>query len=364
MTATSISNQTIATINEQVPSLPEPLRQIGQRIYQIDVMQGRTVVPPLMEPWVEKHFGDVAAVREQTIVKIVNRFTLESGLFNPVRAHRPNADYPEDEALEAWITQELTGHDVFTDPEHETTADVFGRIRGRYCLSASNVAKYDGWHGLVIFDDPHPLHPGPAQIADFLEVALRWFAAAHAADPAAIYPLITWNCLPKSGATLMHGHMQLALTRGMHFARIENWRRAAEAYRARAGAAYLDDLYALHEALGLVVPAGNTARGFVHLTPVRNREIVLLAPSAEDMIEPFAANVRALIERQGVRAFNAAIALPPLLPTAENWRDMAVIARVGDRGNPLTNRNDIGAMELFAASCITTDPYRVARELA
>jgi hypothetical protein len=42
---------------------------------------------------------------------------------------------------------------------------------------------------------------------------------------------------------------------------------------------------------------------------------------------------------------------------------MPIIARIGDRGDPLTNRNDVGAMELFAAGCITADPFEVAAQL-
>src|SRR5262249_2524875 len=154
---------------------------------------------------------------------------------------------------------------------------LFGRIRGRFCVSASNVAKYDGWHGLVIFDEPHPLRFDRAQVRDYLDVAFRWIAAAHAYDERAIYPIITWNCLPKSGARLTHGHMQIALTRGMHYGRVENWRRAAETYRAQTGASYVDDLFAIHQALGLAIPNPGALRVFAHLTPIRNREIVLLA---------------------------------------------------------------------------------------
>lgn len=353
----------ITTLAERAAALPNDLRQSCERIYRIDVMHGRAVVPPSMQPWAEQQFGDVALVRDQTIVKVTNRLTLESALFNPVRARRPNAGAADTAAIERWIAQELAGHDVFADPERDTTADVFGRIRGRYCITASNVAKYDGWHGLVIFDDPHPLHPGPAQIADFVDVALRWVAAAHTYDPAAIYPLITWNCLPKSGATLMHGHMQVALTSGMHFARVEVWRRAAETYRAAANASYLADLFELHAGLGLQLPALSAPHAAAHLTPLRNRELLIAAPAAEQIAAPLAAGLRALIDRLGVRAFNVAIALPPLVPTAEDWRDMPVIARIADRGNPLTNRSDVGAMELFAAGCITADPFELVAAL-
>src|SRR5215212_3959474 len=239
----------IEAIQALVANLPEQRQQLFGQIFDLDVAIGHALPPPDMEPWVIQQFGALEPVREQTIVKIVNRLTLESALFNPLRARRPTHPGGGDSALEEWIARELAEHDIFRDPERDTTADVFGRIRGQHCVTASNVAKYAGWHGLVIFDEPHPLRFGPAQLRDYLDVALHWLAAAHSHDPQAIYPIITWNCLPKSGATLMHGHMQLALTRGMHYTHIERWHRAAEEHRARTSRSYFDDLFELHSDL-------------------------------------------------------------------------------------------------------------------
>jgi hypothetical protein len=368
----------IETLPDRIAALPAELRHICERILYVDSTSGYTDPPPSMEPWIVQHFGAVEQVRRQTIIKVTNRLTLESALFNPIRARRPTrssalASGPEHEAaLERWIAQELAEHDIFHDPERTTTADLFGRIRGRYCISASNVAKYDGWHGLVIFDEPHPLRFGPEQLRDFLDVALRWIAAAHEYDPAAIYPIITWNCLPKSGATLMHGHMQIALARGMHYAKIEGWRRAAEQYRASFGAGYFDDFMALHTALDLAIPLGGATRAVAHLTPMRNREIVFAQqaaasdgalPELDQLAEMLAVVLRRLIDNLGMRTFNLAIALPPIGLSDQNWSEMPIVARIGDRGDPLTNRNDVGAMELFAAGSITADPFEVAAAL-
>jgi len=187
----------------------------------------------------------------------------------------------------------------------------------------------------------------------------------------------------------MHGHLQIALTRGMHYTQIERWRRAAEAYRARTGASYFDDLFALHADLGLTIPLNAETRVFAHLTPVRNREIVLLSDAvrrggegvkgrkgeaiAPSPLRPLALSdgfthalyqvLRRLIDELGMRAFNLAIALPPLGATPEDWHDMPIIARIADRGDPLTTRGDLGAMELFAANVITADPFEVAASL-
>jgi hypothetical protein len=366
----------ITTILDRIAALPDGIRQACERIFYVDVTTGYTVPPAPMEAWLEGQFGAVDDVREQTIMKITNRLTLEAALFNPLRARRPADAGGDDAALEARIAEKLAGHDMFREPLRETPADLFGRVRGRFCITASNVAKYDGWHGLVIFDEPHPLRFGQAQVEDYLDVAFRWIAAAHGHDQEAIYPIITWNCLPKSGATLIHGHIQLALARGMHYARVECWRRAAETYRAHNGADYFDDLFAIHQALGLAVPHDSGLRIFAHVTPLRNREIVLLttapflppahgreAADADLLATAIYDVLRQLIDGQGVRAFNMAIALPPLRATAEEWSGVPIIVRLADRGDPLASSNDWGAMELFATGSIVSDPFEVAASL-
>jgi len=373
----------ITTLPNRIAALSDGLRQTCERIFHVATMTGYTDPPARMEAWIVRHFGTVDAVREQTIVRVVNRLTLEGALFNPLRARRPTESVGGEAALEAKIAATLAGVDDFRDPLRDTTADLFGRIRGRFCVTASNVAKYDGWHGLVIFDEPHPLRFDQARLSDYLDVAFRWIAAAYAHDDQAIYPIITWNCLPKSGATLMHGHMQLALARGMPYARVEAWRRAAETYRTQHSASYFNDLFAVHQALGLAIPQSAGQRVFAHLTPLRNREVVFLANPqdvgqgevgtderslsagllvslSQRLAEALYPILRNLIDKQGVRAFNLAITPPPLRVTAEDWGDFPTLARLADRGDPLATSSDIGAIELFATGCVTADPFEVA----
>ena len=390
----------ITTLPERIAALPDETRRACERIFRVAAIAGHADPPPTMHAWVERHFGSVAAVREQTIVRVVNMLTLEGALFNPLRGRRPAGGGGGEEALEARIAAALAGDDIFRAPERDTTADLFGRIRGQYCVTASNVAKCDGWHGLVIFDEPHPLRFGRAQLRDYLDTAWRWIDAAHARDPAAIYPLIVWNCLPKSGATQVHGHMQIFLGGGLPYARAELWRRAAQGYRAEYGAGYFDDLFAVHQALGLALPHEGV-RAFVHLTPLRSREVVVLAdhrttndqrpttndpsplrfPSlsrgragerptthgrtwiADELADALHTILRNLIDVQGVRAFNLGIAFPPLRADGADWAGFPIVARVADRGDPLAASGDLGAIELYATGCVTADPFQVAQEL-
>jgi hypothetical protein len=383
----------ITTLPDRIAALPDDARQACQQIFHVATATGYADPPPPMYAWVERHFGSVAAVREQTIVRVVNKLTLEAALFNPLRARRPLGSSGGDSALETRIGAALAGSDIFRDPERDTTADLFGRLRGQFCVTASNAAKCEGWHGLVIFDEPHPLRFDQARLRDYLDTALRWLAAAHAHDPAAIYPLIVWNCLPKSGATQMHGHMQLLLGRGMPYARPELWRRAAQTYRASYGVGYFGHLFATHRALGLALPRDDV-RAFAHLTPLRNREVVILADGwwggqrdkdtriqgdlhvdgfslspdllvslSQKIADPLYAILRNLIDVQGVRAFNLGIAFPPLRADGADWDDAPIIVRAADRGDPLATSGDLGAIELYATGCITADPFEVAAAL-
>lgn len=363
----------ITQLDVLLAALPERLRSAFNSIFAYETAVGQALPPAEMQDWVRQHFGGSEAVQQQHILRITNRLTLEGALFNPLRARRPAGKVGDDAELERWIASELHD-DMFARPITDTTADVFGRIQGRFCVTASNVAKYDAWHGLIIPHEAHPLHFSAEQLEDYMATALRWIATAHAHDSAAIYPIITWNCMPKSGATIVHGHWQIALTRGMHYARVELWRRAAQHYLAETGRSYWQDFADIHGALSLHLPGETAAtrlHAFAHLTPLRNHEIVIFSDVHafySDMGYALASTLhrllRHLIEKQGMRAFNIAIALPALVTTPESWQAVPVIARLADRGPALTTRNDWGAMELYGTGVITADPFELAAAFA
>lgn len=370
---------------ERIAALPAGVRELAERLLAVDRMQGRTVPPQAMTEWIIQHFGGVVQVQEQTILRVTNLITLDTACFNPLRAHRPQERGGTDEGdpdvlLEHMIAAQAGPSDPFRDPWNGTTADCFGRIVGNYCLSASNVAKYDGWHGLVIFHEFHPLRFTRPQLLDYFDVALRWLLEAHRHDPQACYPLITWNCLWKSGASLTHGHLQMILSRGMASGKIEQLRRAVVAYRQTFGSNFFADLCQLHGALGLGFGPGHdplttTARpcGYVSLTPVKDREVVLLGEEGGEqpllphrlipLWELTYETLRNLIDQQRVRSFNLVVVLSPLAPTPESWEDLPVHVRIVDRGDPTTRLVNVGAMELFANSVITVDPFLVASML-
>lgn len=363
---------TIAQLPDLIAALPGRERALAERLFQVEVSEGRIEPPPEMAAWIERTFGSVEAARRQRVIRVMNRWTFEGATFNPLRAQRPGAgtttsgapaDPPE---LRERI--ERAQGDDFCQPETRTPADDFGRVHGRHTITAANVAKADGWHGVAIFDRHDPLALDEPLVADLLATALDWASHAHAADPAARHLFLLWNCLWRAGASLVHGHAQMTLSHGMAHARVELLRAAAARYHAETGGDYFAGLAATLDALGLRALTADGVSAYASLTPVKEREIILLAPDArvEDaparLAAPLWAVLRAAIGVMGVRAFNVALYGPPL-GGEPAWAGFPLIARFVDRGAPLSPTSDIAALELFGSSVISSDPFTVASAL-
>jgi len=68
-------------------------------------------------------------------------------------------------------------------------------------------------------------------------------------------------------------------------------------------------------------------------------------------------------DRMGVTSFNLVIYTPPWSETPESWEGFPVVVRIVDRGDPSSRTADFGAMELYAASVVSSDPFALARNL-
>jgi hypothetical protein len=360
---------TIAQLPELIAALPDRERALAERLFQVEVSEGVIEPPVEMEAWIARTFGSVEAARRQRIIRVMNRWTFEGATFNPLRAQRPGAGTtasgPAADPPELRERIERAQGDDFCQPETRTPADTFGRARGRHTITAANVAKADGWHGVAIFDRHDPLAFDEPLVSDFFATALDWAAQAHAQDPAARHLFLLWNCLWRAGASLIHGHAQMTLSHGMAHARVEQARAVAARYHTETGGDYFTDLAATLDALGLRAFTADGVSAYVSLTPVKEREIILLVPGAriEDapslLATPLWTALRAATEQMGVRAFNVAIYGPPLGGDPK-WDGFPLIARFVDRGAPLSPTSDIAALELFGSSVISADPFAVA----
>ncbi len=356
---TVASDTTVMRLDEIVGDLSPEQRSEFERVFHVSVSYGDLVPPETMRAWIEERFGDVERVRRQKIVKVTNVVTLEGVLFNWLRSSRPIWRQPMD------LDEELerSGKEPFGDVYALTPEDTFGRVEGEWCVTASNVAKFDGYHGVVVFKERHPLRFTREQLHDYLNTGERWAALAHRADPAAKYYFFLWNCLWRAGASLLHGHAQVLLGRDLHYAAIEYLRRAALLFEATHRQNYFDAFFAAHEAVG----AGfrrNGVRIIANLSPIKENEVILMSDEMSDGLKDRLYDVLACFrDRLGVTSFNVVIYRPPLAPTHESWDGFPIMVRIVDRGDPSMRTNDMGAMELYAASVVASDPLQLAQTL-
>lgn len=344
-------------------------RRRADRLLDARVVLARTDPPPELVPWLDRVFGSVDAVRDQTIVKVTNIATLEEALFAPLRRLRPvqASNAVVDVAREV----EASRDGPFCHPATDTPADTFGRISGRRMLTGANAAQADAHHGVLVFDVHDPLAFDADLVADLFATGRSWADAARRADPAAANYLLIWNCLWRAGGSIIHGHAQALLGSGRHYAAVERYRRAADAYAVDGRSSLVSDLVALHRDIGLGLSLAGAVTLLAHVTPTKERELMIVGRPGMDEREPAFTDAvaRALVayrDRIGVRSFNLALWRPPLPvagDAATDWEWLPPIVRIVDRGDPSSRSSDIGAMELYGTPIVGADPYELVDEL-
>ena len=356
-----MTGRNIANINTLVEGLPERSAEIFHRIFSISISEGNMNPPAAMHEWIERQFGSIEAVAKQKIIRMTNRITCEEAIFNPLRALRPR-QFEDRLKVEALILDRVKD-DPFASPSDATPEEPFGRVHGRYCITGSNIAKYEGLHSIIIFNDYNPLEFSREEILDYISTGRQWAEKAHTYDPDARYYFFLWNSLKKAGASIAHGHAQVVLGRNSHYAKIEALRRASLGYKEEFGTDYFEDLYRVHLDMGLAVEKEGV-RTICYLTPLKEKEIIVLSSGLNDAFSRRIYEALACYrDRLHVTSFNVGIATSPLGQDLKGWEHFPVIARIVDRGYPWDGSSDFGTMELYAASIISSDPFGVAEVL-
>ncbi len=336
----------ITDIEGIVRKLPKKDRELFNRFYSTKTFTGRLKITDGIREFTKSKFGSVKKVENQKIISLNNNFTAEGSLFNKLRSSRPmkkvkiNLDELEKDK-----------ECLFCKPLEKTPQDVFGRVEGKYCITAGNIAKYDYFHSLIIFNEHNPLKIKKHWLKDYLETAEKWFKKVKEADKESKYDFLMWNHLWKAGASIVHGHMQVTSSK-QKYARIKREEEIVRNYKKNYKSNYFKDLFRIHNKLGLGKKIGKT-RILFYLTPIKEKEIFMISeekrfPNMYEVIYKVLQNYFKL----GVQSFNFS-----LYKVKDYW-----VARIVDRGH-LENRNsDMGAMELYGNSVVASDPFKLAKK--
>jgi len=344
-------------------------------IFHVSSASGELKIPSSFGEKVRSYFGNkdesgkiiesknevIERIQTQKIVKTYNKWTGEGSLFNSLRAIRPGMKpqerSKEHEKVQEYIEKSKENCD-FCQAEKYTPEDVFGRVQGKHCITGANIAKYDAWNSMVFFKKHNPLDFTQEELSDYIETGFKWFKKVNNHDKQFVSPLFIWNCLQKAGASQIHGHAQVLMTKSVHYARTQFLSKNFRSYMQLNGRNYFKDLYNAHKALGLALDGD--VNGFASLTPLKEKEFIIISrdnPStSDDVKEAIYRVLRCYIDELGVNSFNLVISCPSFGETF-----LPYIIRIVDRGSIFKPTADIGAMELYGSSVISDDPYNVIK---
>ncbi len=298
-------------------------------------------------------------LENQRIVNIYNEWTGQGTLYNTLRSRRPGMDSDDsknDTLLQNLIISSEKTCD-FCKPEKNTPQDIFGRVRGKNSITAANIAKYDIWSSLVIFKKHNPLDFNLNEFSDYIDTAFEWFEKVYKEDKNYRFPFFVWNCLPRAGGSIIHGHVQILMTRDRPYARVESLKKTSQEYKKETEEDYFNDLYKVHKSLGLTHETEDV-KLFANITPIKEKEITIISneiPSSSYQIKKVIYNsLRCFIDVLGVQSFNMSISCPSMNDDGE---DIPYIVQMVDRGELSRSTADIGGMELYGSTVVADDPY-------
>jgi hypothetical protein len=290
---------------------------------------------------------EIVSSRKTLIV--TNRIFGEQTLFNPLRSNRPYQRITD--------MHQISSDCDFCEASEKTPADVFGRIETENVITAANAAAYSGLHGLIIPKKIHSLSDITKDlIIEMLDVAGLWFGKINKRYPKAIFPALIWNSSAKAGASVYHPHLQVMLTEKPYLKLLQIYTNVC-LYKKSYQKAFFPEFTSILNDLGLVIQKKESLL-IANLTPVKENELLLYSNDKslpkKDIADVFFYWYNTL----AFTNFNMAIYMPPL---TDIWPDFYPLMRIVDRGFAQTS--DIGAMELFYAAVVSSDPFRLIKKL-
>lgn len=334
-----------------------------QTIYAVSLRNGSVSLPVPFQAKVKKWLGNneelFKDVFHQEIIHVVNKLTREHTVFNPLRDKRPVSlpDVPEAQYYEQLMKDSAKSCD-FCDFKGYTAEHTFHRVENEFAFSASNTFKMDTLHALFAMKQHDPLRWSAKMFIGLMNLTLTWFDKAHGVFPSARFPSMIWDVLPKCGASQVHPHLHGFLDPERYHGVSESWRLGGQDYFNIEGTNLFTDMAQLASSLGLAV-SYKSAVAFASLVPRKDHEVVVMAPVAgRDFFEMIYFVLRAFVDDLPQYCFSMGITYPAL---SGMEAVLPAYARIITRGAVTDLRADISSLELFTATNVNIDPFRVIK---
>jgi galactose-1-phosphate uridylyltransferase len=236
-----------------------------------------------------------------------------------------------------------------------------GRLRRGGAIVAPNLFPYDDVSAIAVLGRDHfvPMDQVPAQLVidgltaarDFMRLAQKQVAGGEG------FGIVTWNYMPPAGATQVHPHMQVIVSRNPGNA-LRRSLDAAARYRARSGRCYHADLVATERARGerwigeagavaWLAPftptglLGDVAAVFRERATVTDLDDADIADFAQSLVRVLAA-----LAARGLWSFNLCLMPAPFGERADrHWLTAKLLPRI--YLNPKLHVSDVAYLHLL-----------------
>ena len=219
------------------------------------------------------------------------------------------------------------------------------------------------------------------KLTDIFSICEEWFHCANESNSDAIYPMFSWNCKARAGASQNHGHAHLLLGENFHYGRYEYLQHCAQNYNmAHPNRNYFLDLIAISKSMGLAKTAGDSTI-LVNFTPTFGYDLLVISWNFDqDFRDAMDRAINLLLKKFESVTFNMGITFPPLEKGMVRKRlnrtflkegllcedaPMPYIGHLVDRGDPSDGKftSDIGGMKLFGSNIVARDPFEIGKIL-
>ncbi|KAL7633332.1 UNVERIFIED_CONTAM: hypothetical protein RMT77_016438 [Armadillidium vulgare] len=304
------------------------------------------------------------SLSHQLLIYVFNHVTLESSVYNPLRSKRPVVH--NDENIWSYVeklSSETHPNCDFCKYKDFTAVDELGRHETQFTVRVTNTFKLEKWHGMIIMKKHHPTNFSLQEFEMFLNDVVNWANEVQVVDPSYIYPSAVWDVLYKAGASQIHPHIHVLVSRNYYFGKVEQLRRAAQNYFEKTGHNYFTKLVEIYSALGLAVRLGK-AVALCTLAGSGDLEVMILSDTPNsDLFRLFYFTLQVYHELNfpchsmfmGWSALGSS--------ERAKFGKVPAILRVMTRGNCMSKTNDISSIDLFLTNFRDYDPWFLSRHL-
>lgn len=364
-----VRENSVRTFQDLASAFERPEYSAVREMYELRVDQSAALIMDAEgREWARRAFARASLpdIENQHVIAIRDRYLLEEAILNPLRALRsprsngidPQLIIDEEARNNGCKWCDLNGWHA---RRRGMFSDDFGEVHSddeRFCARA-NWARLAPISGLAFGDETthNLLRLTKEDFLSLLEIAAAYTHKASRAIPGSQYFIYFLNGGIKSAGSVAHTHIQIAGRLDRHFG-------YAESVISKCPPDYWQRLADIHQKLGLAFER-NGCVGWVNICPVRDRDITVISPSVAAGAEAVYDAIQVL-KSHHTNSFSMAAILSPHLvaPSIADDRFIHwphVVWRLGDRGDIRVPHSDIGTLELYGRSWVSSeDPWGVA----